>query len=105
MVTDTNPVHRGDTLVIYLTGLGKVTPFVENGQPSPVDPLARTVTDPVITIGSVQLPVAFSGLAPGQVGLYQVNVTVPGNTPIGLGLPFSISQGGVTNTVNVRVVN
>ncbi|MEP7351921.1 MAG: hypothetical protein ABI824_01685 [Acidobacteriota bacterium] len=105
MATDSNPVHRGDVLVIYLTGLGQVSPFVENGMPSPSDPLAKTIASPTVAIGSVQLQVQFSGLAPGQVGLYQINVQVPANTPLGLGLPLTISQGGITNTVNVRVVN
>ncbi|MEO8096296.1 MAG: hypothetical protein ABI811_01235 [Acidobacteriota bacterium] len=105
MVTDTNPVHRNDVLVIYMTGLGKVSPFVENGQPAPSDPLANTVADPEVFIGGVGLPILYSGLAPGQVGLYQVNVSVPGNTPLGLGQALSIKQGGVTHTVTVRVVN
>ena len=33
LVTDSDPVHRGDLLVIYLTGLGAVTPVVGNGLP------------------------------------------------------------------------
>jgi uncharacterized protein (TIGR03437 family) len=104
MATDTNPVHRNDVLVIYLTGLGKVTPFVENGRPAPSDPLAITIAQPEVNIGGVGLPVLFSGLAPGQVGLYQVNVSVPGNTPKGLGIPLNVVSNGVTHTVNVRVV-
>lgn len=104
MATDANPIHRNDVLVIYLTGLGKVTPFVENGRPAPSDPLATTVTAPQVNIGGVGLPVLYSGLTPGQVGLYQLNVSVPANTPKGLGIPLNIVQGGITTTVNVRVV-
>jgi uncharacterized protein (TIGR03437 family) len=104
MATDSNPVHRNDVLVIYLTGLGKVSPFVENGRPAPSEPLATTVVDPQVNIGGIGLPVLFSGLAPGQVGLYQLNVSVPGNTPKGLGIPLNIVQGGITHTVTVRVV-
>jgi uncharacterized protein (TIGR03437 family) len=104
MVTDSNPVHRNDVLVIYLTGLGKVTPFVENGRPAPSETLATTLVDPEVNIGGVGMPVLFSGLTPGQVGLYQLNVTVPGNAPRGLGIPLNIVQGGITHTVNVRVV-
>jgi uncharacterized protein (TIGR03437 family) len=104
MATDTNPVHRNDVLVIYLTGLGKVTPFVENGRPAPFDPLATTIAQPEVNIGGIGAPVLFSGLAPGQVGLYQLNVTVPGNTPKGLGIPLNIVANGITHTVTVRVV-
>jgi uncharacterized protein (TIGR03437 family) len=105
LVTNSNPIQHGDVLVIYLTGLGQVAPFVENGQPAPVEPLAVTVTDPVVAIGGAGLPVLYSGLAPGQVGLYQINVSVGSNVPVGLGLPLTINQGSSTHTVRVRVVN
>jgi uncharacterized protein (TIGR03437 family) len=106
IATDSNPVHRGsDVLVIYLTGMGTVSPLVENGRPAPFDPLAYTIQQPDVNIGGVGLPVLFSGLAPGQVGLYQINVSVPSNTPKGLSLPLTITQGTQTSTVNVRVVD
>ena len=35
LVTPSNPVHKGDTLVIYLTGLGQTNPPVPDGQPAP----------------------------------------------------------------------
>jgi uncharacterized protein (TIGR03437 family) len=38
--------------------------------------------------------VLFSGLAPGYVGLYQVNATVPTDAPSG-NQPVVISVGGV----------
>ncbi len=105
IATDTNPVHRGDVLVIYLTGLGKVSPLVENGRPAPSDPLAYTIDQPDVAIGGIGLPVLYSGLTPGQVGLYQLNVSVPSNTPKGLSVPLTIKVGGSTHSVNVRVVD
>jgi uncharacterized protein (TIGR03437 family) len=41
----------------------------------------------------------FSGLAPGFVGLYQVNVAVPANAPTGVRVPLSINIGGVQSNV------
>jgi uncharacterized protein (TIGR03437 family) len=106
MATDSNPLHRDEVVVIYLTGLGKVSPFVENGRPAPSDPLATTVTDPEVNVGGVAATILFSGLAPGQVGLYQLNVRIPWNAPKGLGIPLNIVQtGGLTHTVNVRIVD
>lgn len=105
IATDSNPVHRGDVLVIYLTGMGKVSPLVENGRPAPYEPLAYTIDSPDVAIGGIGSPVLYSGLAPGQVGLYQINISVPSNTPKGLSVPLTIKQGGQTNTVNVRVVD
>jgi len=39
------------------------------------------------------------------VGVYQVNVAVPGSAAEGLQLPLTITQGGQSTTVQVRVVN
>jgi len=104
-VTDTNPVHRGDIITIYLTGMGTVNPAAPAGLPAPMDPLAVAIVQPTVTLGGVGLPLYFAGLSPGQVGVYQIDVAVPANTPTGLTIPLTINQGGQTTTLNVRVVN
>ncbi|MCH8268298.1 MAG: hypothetical protein IH846_12330 [Acidobacteria bacterium] len=49
-------------------------------------------------------PVRSSGLAPGFVGLYQVNVQVPSNAPTGEAVEVVLTIGGVTsNTVTIAV--
>ncbi len=105
LATDSNPVHRNDTLVIYLTGLGQTNPAVAAGLPAPGDPLASALTLPTVQLGGQNLPVLYAGLAPGQVGVNQINVTVPSNTPEGLGIPLTINQGGFTTSIALRVVN
>jgi uncharacterized protein (TIGR03437 family) len=48
--------------------------------------------------------VQFSGLAPGFVGLYQVNAVVPADAPAGI-QPLVVSIGGVssqTSQLNIR---
>jgi uncharacterized protein (TIGR03437 family) len=104
VVTSTNPVHRGDILTIYLTGLGAVNPPVADGVPAPLDPLSTTVVNPSVQIGGSGCPVLFSGLVPGYVGLYVLNVSVPSSTPQGLSVPLTISAGGFSYSQNVRVV-
>ena len=104
LATDSNPIHRNDQLTVYMTGLGKVTPVVADGAPAPGDPLAIAVTPPVVTLGGQALQVDFAGLAPGQVGVNQINLTIPRSVPTGLGMPLTISQGGDSITVNLRVV-
>jgi uncharacterized protein (TIGR03437 family) len=48
--------------------------------------------------------VNFSGLAPGYVGLYQVNVQIPDTAPSGDAVPVILGIGGVTaNTVTIAV--
>jgi uncharacterized protein (TIGR03437 family) len=105
LVTDSNPVHLGDQLVIYLTGMGAVSPVVANGNPSPSSPLAMAIAQPQVTLGGVSLGVEFAGLAPGEVGVYQINAIVPPNAPQGLSVPLVVTQGGTTQTINnLRVV-
>lgn len=79
-----HPVSSGDTLVLYVLGLGPTTPPVASGTASPSSPLADVPGTTQVCFGVVtpfsQAPCAkalFSGLTPGFVGLYQVNVTVP----------------------------
>jgi uncharacterized protein (TIGR03437 family) len=68
---------------------------VQSGQPSPLSPLAYTTTIPTVTIGGVNAPVSFYGLAPNIVGLYQVNITVPAGVPSGT-QPIVLSIGGLS---------
>jgi uncharacterized protein (TIGR03437 family) len=90
-----NPLPRGQVLVVYATGLGAVA---KQGQLSVT---AATVT---AVVGGQELPVAFSGLAPGYVGLYQVNVPIPAATPPGLGVSLTLKEGGqLSNTVNIAL--
>jgi uncharacterized protein (TIGR03437 family) len=79
-----NPAKPAETVLIYCTGLGAVaSPPADgaagNGQ--------LTMNTPTVTIGGAKAMVSFSGLAPGFVGLYQVNAEVPagldaGNQPV-----------------------
>ena len=65
----------GEVVQVFCTGLGATDPAVVAGEAAPSqEPLAR-VTIPVQTqIGGLTAQVFFAGLAPGFVGLYQVNV-------------------------------
>jgi hypothetical protein len=104
MVTPSNPVHRGDTLVIYATGLGKTSPAVDAGVPTPADPLSSTILTPSVTLGGVPVQVQFAGLTPGYIGLYQINALVGKGVPTGLSVPLNINQGSGSTSVSVRVV-
>ena len=105
LVTASHPVHHGDRLLIYLTGLGVTSPVVAAGLAAPSDPLAQVQTPVTATLGGVGLSVLSANLIPGMAGTYQVSVSVPNNVPLGLGVPLTITQGGVSITVRVRVVN
>ena len=104
VVTATNPVHRGDILTIYLTGLGPVSPAVKDGEAGLADPLSITLNNPVVKIGGFDADVLFSGLVPGMPGAYVINVGVSSSTPQGLSVPLTITQDDFTYSQNVRVV-
>lgn len=98
------PAKIGEYISIYCTGLGDVTARPVLGYPSPSNPLASTLTKPVVTVGGIPATVSFSGLAPGYVGLYQVNVQVPAGLSIGPSVPVVLNIGGVTsNTAQIAV--
>ncbi|MCU1232907.1 MAG: glycosyl hydrolase [Candidatus Solibacter sp.] len=98
------PVRAGEFLSIYCTGLGDVTNRPALGSASPSTTLSRTLTAPVVTIGGVPATVSFSGLAPGFVGLYQVNVQVPAGVAPGADVPVVLTlAGAAANTVTVAV--
>jgi len=104
LVTLSNPVHRGDTLTIYLTGLGRTFPAIDAGVPAPADPLPSALIEPEVRLAGVSLPIAYAGLTPGQVGLYQINVLVPHWVNAGRDQPLLITQGGSSTALEVRVV-
>jgi uncharacterized protein (TIGR03437 family) len=103
-VTLANPVHPGDYLVIYATGLGATSPSVATGAAAPGDPLANAIVMPNVQLGGVALPVLFAGLVPGQIGVYQVNVYVPAEVPRGMEIPLVISRPDQDLSFSVRVV-
>src|ERR1019366_6529671 len=68
-----HPAKAGETVLIYCTGLGAVSSPPADGAPGNGQP---TATTPTVTIGAASAMVSFSGLAPGFVGLYQINAEV-----------------------------
>jgi uncharacterized protein (TIGR03437 family) len=100
------PASIGETVVIYCTGLGAVTPAVKEGSPAPTTPPLSTTVNPVtVTIGGKAAQVAFSGLTPGYAGLYQINAVVPSGITTGDAVPVVLSVAGQTSpavTIAVR---
>jgi uncharacterized protein (TIGR03437 family) len=105
LITPSNPIHSGDVIVIYATGLGGTSPEVEAGLPGPSAPHAMAVVAPDVQLGGMPLAVIYAGLAPGEVGVYQINAQVPSKAPTGNQVPLTITQGGFTASVDVRVVD
>ena len=92
---------RGSVVAIYATGVGLVSPAIPAGMPAPSSPLSNTTLPVTATIGNQPATVMFAGAAPGQIGVYQVNVQVPLTAPSGtdrlvINAGGNNSQSGVT---------
>ena len=73
LVSASAPSTPGETLVIYMTGLGQVDGKLDAGQPAPSAPLLRVLAPVDVQIGtSPAITPDFAGLTPGFYGLYQV---------------------------------
>jgi uncharacterized protein (TIGR03437 family) len=83
LVTSADPALPGEAIILYATGLGPVSPPVPSGSPAAFVPISRTTAAPQVTISGLPAQVLFSGLVPGTVGLYQLNVLVPAGVPGG----------------------
>ncbi len=80
LIDATKPAQVGETIQVFLTGLGEVNPAVAAGTPGPTDPLS-TVTSPVgVMIDQLDANIGYAGLAPLLPGLYQLNILVPAGT-------------------------
>jgi uncharacterized protein (TIGR03437 family) len=102
-VTASNPAVGGEVLLLYATGLGPVSPDPGIGNPASASPLSYlTFTGLQVSLGGLAV-VQFAGLAPGFVGLNQVNFVVPSGVPSGeQDLSLAIGSA-LSNTVKVWV--
>ncbi|MBK9166754.1 MAG: hypothetical protein IPM24_04740 [Bryobacterales bacterium] len=104
LVSRDQPAQSNEYLVLYLTGLGAVTPEAVAGRPGgdggALGALQRVTGTVTATIGGRDAVVHFAGLAPGFMGLYQVNLQAPaglaeGAHPIVIRCDGQASQSGV----------
>jgi len=87
----------GEYVTIYLTGQGQVQPPVATGAAAPASPLARPTLPVKVTVGGRDAEVQYAGLAPGFVGLMQLNLRLPdlaaGDQPV------VVTVGGVPSNM------
>lgn len=106
LVTPASPARLGETVIIYLTGLGDLTPAVATGAGNPGNPLS-TAADRQIQIlfgGEVAINAAFIGGAPFFAGLNQINAVIPANASTGTNVPVAISTGNAfTDLVDISI--
>jgi uncharacterized protein (TIGR03437 family) len=119
LVSAGSPASASETLTAWVFGLGQTNPAATTGKPAATAPTAETFnldfnyqvnalpTKP-FTGEPDRVPLAplYSGLAPGYVGLYQVNFTVPAGPPNGIAQcsqPGAVALGGNAPQSNLTV--
>ncbi|HUK15988.1 MAG TPA: hypothetical protein VLW65_06215 [Bryobacteraceae bacterium] len=77
LVSSASPAQAGETIMVYVTGLGGVNPLVPDGSAAPASPLSNTSNTITAFIDGQTATVSYAGLVPYSAGLYQLNLTVP----------------------------
>jgi uncharacterized protein (TIGR03437 family) len=90
-----SPAKPGQTIVIYLTGLGPV-PQADNQAESAYDFTKNGVTVSV-TVGGTSIPAIYAGRVPGESGLDQIDITLPTTIPTGCAVTLQIAEGNLTS--------
>ena len=96
------PARRGEVLQIFATGQGPVAQDVPDGSLAPAAPLINSVLPSVAVAGRLA-QVQFSGLAPNMVGVWQINIVIPADTPVGTSIPVVAALGLVSNVITVAI--
>jgi uncharacterized protein (TIGR03437 family) len=115
----TNAAPRGTVVTLFGTGQGAVDPPMADGAAAPSsEPLARTVAAPTsdgaaclnkqpsvcVAIGSTFGDISYSGLAPGFVGLWQINVKIPANALTGAAIPVrAVINATPSNLISMAI--
>jgi uncharacterized protein (TIGR03437 family) len=98
--SNTNAVAREQYIVLYGTGLGPVPNAPPDGE-APKG-ITQAPTRPLVVLGAAitALPdenIQYSGLAPGLVGVWQLNLLIPSNAQTGASVPIRIFQNSITS--------
>jgi uncharacterized protein (TIGR03437 family) len=86
------PAKKGEDISVFANGLGEVDGAIVTGSPAPLDRFFRLKNKVRVFIGGVAVEPAFAGLAPGAVGVYQINAKVPESAPSGSAVPLHIEM-------------
>ena len=98
----TRPARAGENITLYLIGAGATNPASAAGV---VASGTSSLTNAVVRFGDAPATVTYAGLAPGAVGLYQFNVTVPNVAAGDVRLSISIDGVAVTQELIIVVGN
>ncbi len=87
LVTPANPLHAGDYVALFLTGLGATPP-----------------PNTTVTVAGQACAVTYAGVAPGYTALDQINCQIPAGIASTASAPVIVTAGGrSSNTVTLAI--
>ena len=106
-ISPSNGGSAGQTMILYMTGDGQVTPSLATGAtPAPKTQLAQLPKPRLavtVTVGGAPATIQFIGIPNGLVGVSQLNYTIPAGTPPGL-QPVVVTVGAASSApANIMV--
>jgi uncharacterized protein (TIGR03437 family) len=103
LVSASKPAAAGETLSVFVIGLGPTNPGVDPGKPFPASPLALVNSPVAVTVNGKSAEVTAAVGFPGAVDGYQVNFRVPQDTAKGVAT-IQVSAAWITGpAVNIAV--
>jgi uncharacterized protein (TIGR03437 family) len=104
VISSSNPAHTGETVTIYVGGLGAVNPAVQSGAAAPSNPPSSVTGGVLVTFNGITAnPPAFAGLTPTAAGLYQINVAIPAGLKAGDAVVNVLTAEGSTAAATLSV--
>ena len=102
--TASKPLVRGRYITLFGTGQGLVANAPPDG--TPATDITPTTDRPRVVIGGVDVQdsdIQYSGLAPGLIGVWQINVRVPQEVTAGNQIPVVVYLRSVPSQLNTFI--
>ncbi|MBZ5604753.1 MAG: hypothetical protein LAO79_20840 [Acidobacteriia bacterium] len=99
------PIKAGGRGFFYATGLGALSPAVNDGDGGLDGVTHQSTAPPTVLIGGITATVEYAGVS-GYPGVYQVNIIVPSGVPTGDKVPLVVktADGSITsNTATIAI--
>jgi len=104
LLNEINPAAPGEIDTMYYTGIGTITNNPGTGGVASGNPLSQSTSTVSLTVDGLPAEILFNGLAPGFVGLGQLNFRIPSGTLSGDSIPVVLTiDGTASKTVLISV--
>jgi uncharacterized protein (TIGR03437 family) len=96
-------IPRGQAAFFYVTGLGALTPPVNDGDGGLDPPVTvhNAVATPTVLVDGIIAEVDYAGQAPGYPGVNQINIVIPANASVGNAVTLQVvtADGSVSSNI------